>query len=211
MMQDLYVLNMRGTSMYKIGASKDIKKRIKGLQVGNPCILDIILLEKGKGALERDMHFKYRTFRKAGEWFEFDDIDTVINEIHGSCNEKQIKTIYKKKKIKITDDDVLKMHRRNYRHSHDYKPQYTFPEDDNQIIITKYIDPRYSKELEEEKDMKKTLSILKKYKIVPKKADAFKLIDLFTLREYKDHLDKKEIRFLNFNMFLGVDRGTSYE
>lgn len=68
---------------YKIGFSKDPKKRLKSLQNDTPFELEclrVIQTDDMKG-LERDMHEYYKSKRVAGEWFDLsqEDISYFMN------------------------------------------------------------------------------------------------------------------------------------
>jgi hypothetical protein len=81
----VYLINEVDTHNYKIGVSKKPAndERIKNLQTGNHNQLSLIFELKSNcyTTLEKTLHrtFKYNNIR--GEWFEFSNQDTIINEI----------------------------------------------------------------------------------------------------------------------------------
>ena len=81
----VYLINELNTNNYKIGISKKpaSEERIKNLQTGNHNDLSLIFEIKSKcyTTLEKTLHrtFKYNNIR--GEWFEFPNNKTIIDEI----------------------------------------------------------------------------------------------------------------------------------
>lgn len=81
----VYLINEVDTNNFKIGISKKPanEERIKNLQTGNHNQLELIFEVKSKcyTTLEKTLHrtFKYNNIR--GEWFEFPNQETIINEI----------------------------------------------------------------------------------------------------------------------------------
>lgn len=67
---DTYVLFDHGTGFYKIGKSKDVRKRLSFYCTPH---YEIVLVCNGDK--ESEMHEAYREKRMRGEWFEFDDFD----------------------------------------------------------------------------------------------------------------------------------------
>lgn len=65
-----------GILMYKIGISKDYKRRLKQLKTANPTINIVSIYEsKNYKKIELSLHRKYNTKKFAGEWFILDEID----------------------------------------------------------------------------------------------------------------------------------------
>ena len=53
----------------KIGKSKDVYKRLKVLQTGNPSFLEILGTKSGYPGLESKIHDKFKHLHIRGEWF----------------------------------------------------------------------------------------------------------------------------------------------
>jgi len=80
----------------KIGYAKDVKKRLAGLQIGNPVALKVwysfpIEVHRARD-LEMDLHRKFRHSRTIGEWFM---IHNVIRE-WVSEHKKRIQSVKEK-------------------------------------------------------------------------------------------------------------------
>lgn len=54
---------------FKIGRSTDVRKRINNLQTGTSADLFLHAMEPGSSALERQLHQKFSSERRTGEWF----------------------------------------------------------------------------------------------------------------------------------------------
>lgn len=69
-------------TLYKIGISHNVERRIKELQTGNP--YKIVLKEKFKTPyafkIEAALHRRYKIDNIKGEWFDF-DISTYTEEV----------------------------------------------------------------------------------------------------------------------------------
>lgn len=71
----LYLIHAAGTDDYKIGVAKDVKKRLAGLQIATPIRLDVVETKRS-GRYKKDeaeLHHRFRSFHKRGEWFTFDE------------------------------------------------------------------------------------------------------------------------------------------
>lgn len=67
----LYVIGEgSGSGVVKIGRAANVRKRLYGIQVGNPRLLKILHVEEGAGDLEFQVHGFFRTERLQGEWFD---------------------------------------------------------------------------------------------------------------------------------------------
>lgn len=62
-----------GQNYFKIGKAKNVSQRVDNLQVGCPFPLTVIAyaLVEDCDRFEKDLHFKYASDRKLGEWFGF--------------------------------------------------------------------------------------------------------------------------------------------
>ena len=83
----VYVLENRISGLYKIGFSKDYKKRIKAIRSilynnGVESDLDIVFLLDGNCRLESELHKRFRDVRRRGEWFALavSDIESIETE-----------------------------------------------------------------------------------------------------------------------------------
>lgn len=89
----IYVLitaPVESASFFKVGATKNIGKRINALQTGCPLPIGEFLYHKALSresafAVERAMHEAMRDHRSSGEWFRFDVSDpehkALFNEV----------------------------------------------------------------------------------------------------------------------------------
>lgn len=77
----LYLVNVVGTSYYKIGIAKDIKSRLIGIQTGNhmeiKCAEWVMISDVRKK--EKELHIKYKAFNHRNEWFLFNE--ELLNEV----------------------------------------------------------------------------------------------------------------------------------
>ena len=59
-----------GVTMLKIGYSKDVVKRLKQHKTSNPYIVPLGYIEtKEYKSLEKEIHYKCRSFKLKDEWF----------------------------------------------------------------------------------------------------------------------------------------------
>ena len=87
-MPTLYVLQAKGTDIYKIGATRGaVPDRIKQLQVGCPFPLEVVCTHDAEDAfgLERGFHHYFHDKRLEGEWFRLSEID--VESIRRDCEE----------------------------------------------------------------------------------------------------------------------------
>jgi len=74
---NVYLIRMGETDFYKIGISRNIKKRLISIQNGNPLKVSVLYSIKHKDAesAERFLHIKYKKRRMSAskEWFRFRD------------------------------------------------------------------------------------------------------------------------------------------
>ena len=72
-MKSIYIIsaNINGEILYKIGISKDAKKRLKELKTGNAADLNIINQFESKWAskIEANLHRRFYSTKISGEWF----------------------------------------------------------------------------------------------------------------------------------------------
>jgi hypothetical protein len=67
----------------KIGYSINVKKRVQTLKTAMPEGIKLIGFITGDSALEKALHWKFRTLRKNGEWFKCDnDIIDYLNTVN---------------------------------------------------------------------------------------------------------------------------------
>jgi hypothetical protein len=69
----VYLVKAKATNYYKIGASKEVYRRLKSLQVGTP--LELIICDRiftmDCKKLEKALHEYYDAYSIRGEWFNF--------------------------------------------------------------------------------------------------------------------------------------------
>lgn len=78
----LYIIQSDFTGMIKIGRSKDPSKRLKQLQTGNPNKLRLIASFNGQGWKEKILHESLKKFRKEGEWFDYNCVGSIPDDIY---------------------------------------------------------------------------------------------------------------------------------
>jgi hypothetical protein len=79
----IYILNIEGTNIYKIGTSQNVSRRIKDICASNPFHIDIIHIQKVLFAydMEQSIHEIIDHLHIKNEWFKIKDIDKIINLI----------------------------------------------------------------------------------------------------------------------------------
>jgi hypothetical protein len=86
----VYLINIVGTTQYKIGKAINPSARRQTLKTGNPLELKEIRRCLGGLKLERQLHKKYNIYRGQGEWFTFDEVqfNRVVDDFErGSVDE----------------------------------------------------------------------------------------------------------------------------
>ena len=75
--EGLYIVHVVGSDMYKIGATRDFRSRLKNMQTGNPYVIEIFNFyhRSNYHELESLLHKKYKEKSIGGEWFRFNRID----------------------------------------------------------------------------------------------------------------------------------------
>ncbi len=69
----VYLVGSLRARPVKIGVAQDVEARMVELQTGSPVPLHLIWKTRGGGALERDLHERFASYRIHGEWFDFGD------------------------------------------------------------------------------------------------------------------------------------------
>ena len=80
-----FIYLIRGGPYYKIGRTKNLELRIKSLQTGHPCPLQIIkvwLVEDGP-SMEIQVHGQFLSKRIHGDWFNLSDADVEVLKAMG--------------------------------------------------------------------------------------------------------------------------------
>jgi predicted GIY-YIG superfamily endonuclease len=74
-MKHIYLLKLESSDSYKIGISKDPKKRIKQLQTGSPDNILLVCSYESKWAnkIESALHRRYTMNNINREWFHFEN------------------------------------------------------------------------------------------------------------------------------------------
>ncbi|MCX5598393.1 GIY-YIG nuclease family protein [Streptomyces phaeochromogenes] len=81
---EVYLVGSIGSSVAKIGTTKNLQGRLSNLQVGHPLQLEILYHRKGGWALEQYLHAYFDDLRIKGEWFDFgteDPQDAVLRAV----------------------------------------------------------------------------------------------------------------------------------
>ncbi len=80
--EGVYVLNIQGTLEYKIGITKDLHRRIKQFETGNPSNIKLVYFVETKHykSFEKHLHKVFKSNRIKGEWFQFDE--QKLNELY---------------------------------------------------------------------------------------------------------------------------------
>jgi hypothetical protein len=70
---------------YKIGKSKDVRKRVASLQTASPYLIELVCAVETSDMdfLERWLHGFYKEYRTNGEWFELPEhvVDSVVDDM----------------------------------------------------------------------------------------------------------------------------------
>jgi len=71
----VYIIRIQNTDKYKIGLTKNLKRRIKQFITGNPenLKIDYFIATKKYKELEIKLHKSFDQYRIGGEWFMFDE------------------------------------------------------------------------------------------------------------------------------------------
>lgn len=82
----IYVLKSWATGLYKVGCTRDLKRRLAEFETGSPekLTLEISFHVSDMYAAEKNLHEMYSKWRSKGEWFELDN--QVIAELRASIN-----------------------------------------------------------------------------------------------------------------------------
>lgn len=83
--KDLYIIQCDKTGAFKIGISMNVQKRLKTLKTGCPYEIRLILHLEGRADLEKKLHKmlkKYRTSKGNQEWFSFDGMASLPDDIY---------------------------------------------------------------------------------------------------------------------------------
>jgi predicted GIY-YIG superfamily endonuclease len=97
----IYIVECEG--LYKIGITKNVKKRISGMTTGNPFEIQVIKARIVQACRENEkmMHNKFRCKNKSGEWFDLSDNDLelaskMIDKMKSGKIKKSVRTMLKK-------------------------------------------------------------------------------------------------------------------
>ena len=77
-MNVVYLIQAEETTRYKIGTTENIDARINQLKTGCPYELKLIKTIDGSAWIEHGIHEHFKHCRRKGEWFEFENIESVI-------------------------------------------------------------------------------------------------------------------------------------
>lgn len=85
--QKVYFIGSVEMRCVKIGVTRNVDRRIAGLQTACPCELTIFAVIDGDKSTERALHSQFAEHRRHGEWFELsDDIQDFIDRISADEN-----------------------------------------------------------------------------------------------------------------------------
>jgi hypothetical protein len=73
----VYVIGDGQSGIVKIGITKNLVSRLKGLQTGSPHELHVFCTFRGGVELEAHLHDRFAKRRLQGEWFNFTGVDAV--------------------------------------------------------------------------------------------------------------------------------------
>lgn len=94
----VYLFRIAGTNKYKIGISKDIKLRLRGLRSSVPVEIEFVASRRGFRAVERRLHEMNVRYcldpKRSREWFAFDDYEEAVaaflaNRAYSEQNERE--------------------------------------------------------------------------------------------------------------------------
>jgi SMC interacting uncharacterized protein involved in chromosome segregation len=80
----IYVLNINGSNLYKIGVSQNIKRRINDIRASMPFSIDLIIAKKSLFAfdLEQKIHQHYKDYHVKNEWFKITNTKELLAMIN---------------------------------------------------------------------------------------------------------------------------------
>ncbi|MFI8792665.1 GIY-YIG nuclease family protein [Streptomyces sp. NPDC055105] len=73
----VYVIGQTGSPVVKIGVTKNLRSRLKGIQTGSPVRLEVLWSQPAGYELEAALHAHFSAKRLEGEWFDFGSSDPV--------------------------------------------------------------------------------------------------------------------------------------
>lgn len=83
MPSSVYIIQQRGSRLFKFGVSKDPRRRLKTLQTGNAAelalLIDFPCKDVSAYAAEATIHRYLKDCRVKGEWFEIESDDRVVS------------------------------------------------------------------------------------------------------------------------------------
>lgn len=78
----LYIIQSSDAGMIKIGRSIHPDVRLKQLQTGHPAKLKLIHVFENMGYKEKYLHECLKSFRKKGEWFDYECVGSIPVEFY---------------------------------------------------------------------------------------------------------------------------------
>lgn len=74
----VYLIGNADNRLVKIGmTTKGSLERLNGIQMMSPSILTVLWTTPGGRDLEHELHYRFRTERRHGEWFDFGERDPI--------------------------------------------------------------------------------------------------------------------------------------
>ncbi len=139
-LKSVYIVNMKGTTYYKIGNSENVENRIKQLQTSNPMDIILIISYKCKRSelLEKTLHEIYKDKKIRGEWFIFNEDE--LNK----CKEtaEKLSEEIKKNSRRYKNNDTLKLKQKYEQKKTENKSTEKQPICKTEEEIQKYISDR---------------------------------------------------------------------
>lgn len=87
----IYFIGDTKANMVKIGISTTPEKRLSSLQTSTPNRLVFLAITEGNEKKEKELHQRFKRYRKSGEWFELsDEIQQMINALNTELEQEHI-------------------------------------------------------------------------------------------------------------------------
>lgn len=81
----LYIIESKEPlrTLYKIGITNDLEKRLRNIQTGNPYPVKYVYNQERKDAskIERWLHTQFHDYRMEGEWFNTITVEEIRKKI----------------------------------------------------------------------------------------------------------------------------------
>ena len=101
----VYFMKHGRSNIYKIGFTRNINQRVKGIQMHNPVKISVVYSINADCSYEKFLHRTYDKYRVRGEWFRLD------KELLAEATSRKIRQRY----LRQTHDKRMKQKRRSRR------------------------------------------------------------------------------------------------